>query len=197
MTKPIGILAILSISMAAAVHSGEPSWTVDEAHTRVGFSVKHFGINTVNGSFTQFKAQVEADSEGKLRSVRATVAAKSINTGNQKRDEHLRAPDLFDVTRFPEIKVAANQISWKGNQLSGTASMTIKGKTRKVRFTGTLEGTKTVTQNGKQVMRAGYRVRATIDRSQFGITFGGMTEGLGMVGEEVTIVLDVETTRPL
>ena len=186
----------IALGTSTTVGAGESSWTVDKDHTRIGFSVKHFGINTVRGSFTEYKAQVAADPSGKLRSVRATVSVKSINTSNAQRDEHLRAPDLFHAVKFPEIKVVADKIAWNGNKFSGTSSMTIKGKTRKVRFSGTLAGTKTVTENGKQMLRAGYRVTAKIDRTQFGISFGGMTEGLGMVGETVTIVLDVEITRP-
>jgi polyisoprenoid-binding protein YceI len=173
------------------------SWSVDSAHSRVGFSVTHFGINTVYGSFTKYDAVVIADASGKLGEVTATVHVASINTGNEKRDGHLRAPDLFHVAQYPTIEVTAKKINWSGKKLSGTASMTIKGKSLPVRFTGRLTGTKTVTENGKQVMRAGYVVSAEINRTKFGLDFGGITEALGMVGEAVTITLNIETTRPI
>jgi polyisoprenoid-binding protein YceI len=189
--------ALLVMVSPLAVGADSTSWSVDRAHSRVGFSVKHFGINTVHGVFSKYDAEVKADASGKLSAVNATVYVKSINTQNETRDEHLREPELFNVAKFPTIEMKTKSIKWNGNKMSGIAALTIKGKTRSVKFKGARTGTKSVTEKGKKVLRAGYKVSARIDRNQFGIVFGGMTEGLGMVGETVTISLNIETTRPL
>jgi len=87
-------------------------------------------------------------------------------------------------------------MTWSGQQFKGTASLTIKGTTKKVAFKGKLTGVRTIpSKNGAAEMRAGYRVTASVDRKAFGVTFGGFSEGLSMVGETVDIVLDVELVR--
>ncbi len=190
----LGIAAMLTLAVGIA-GAGELGWEIDKDHTRVGFSVTHLGINTVRGAFQKFDATVRADDAGKLTSVAADVAVSSVDTGNEKRDTHLRAAEVFDAAKYPKMRLVTKKIAWKGKRFFGTADLTIKGTTRTVKFTGKLTGVKTVTMNGKTTVRAGYTVQAAVNRKQFGIGFGGFSEGLGMVGESVKIDLDVELFR--
>jgi polyisoprenoid-binding protein YceI len=192
-----GWLGLTAVMISLNATAAEATWSVDKAHSRVGFSVKHFGINTVYGTFSKYDAEVVADDKGRVSKVSAKVAAASIDTDIEKRDDHLRSPELFDVAKYPDIRMTTTSIRWNGKKLSGKADLTIKGKTVKVAFSGKLTGTRTVTANGKNELRAGYEVSAKIDRTKFGLDFGGMTEALGMVGDTVTISLNIEIARPM
>ena len=186
------ILALLSVTPNARASD----WTVDKAHSRIGFSVSHLGINTVHGVFKNFSATVSADDAGKLSSVSAEVSVASVDTGIDGRDDHLRASEVFNVAKYPTMRLETTRIVWNGNRFSGTARLTIKDKTLPIEFKGKLTGTKRVATDGKPVTRAGYSVTATVNRKAFGIGFGGFSEGLGMVGETVNVALDVELVRP-
>lgn len=191
-------VTILSVLMFAASGSkaDNVTWRVDKAHSRVGFTVKHMGINKVHGVFKRYQATVKADREtGKLSAVNATVDVASIDTETKKRDEHLRAPDLFNVAAFPKMTLKTGAINWQGNSFGGWAKLTIKGKTQSVKYSGKLTGLKQVTEEGRKTLRAGYTVTAKINRKKFGLVFGKMSEGFSMVGETITITLDIETIR--
>jgi polyisoprenoid-binding protein YceI len=173
-------------------------WTVDKAHSRVGFSIKHLGINTVEGIFKTYSSTVIADENtGKISSVTAEVSVDSIDTGIDARDKHLKAPDLFNVAKYPKIILKTTRIKWNGNSFTGAADLTIKGITHPVKFKGKLNGVKNLTMNGKTTKRAGYSVTASINREKFGLTFGAVSEGLSMVGEEVKISLNIALEKPL
>jgi len=182
--------------LLVANHAKAEGWSIDKAHSRIGFTVVHLGINTVYGAFKKYDAVLNVDENGKLSSVTAKVEVASIDTGIDARDDHLRAPDLFDVKKFPKMLLVADKIKWKDNSFSGTAKLTIKNKTANVSYSGKMSGVKSVTMNGKTSHRVAYQVKATINRKQFGLTFGGFSEGLSMVSESVTIVLDVALTKP-
>ncbi len=79
------------------------TWTADPAHSKVGFAVKHMGIATVRGEFTEFEGTLEVGDD--LSSARAygTVKAASVDTNEPQRDEHLRSADFFDAETFPEL----------------------------------------------------------------------------------------------
>jgi len=190
------LVAMIIMLGQSTAFAGE--WTVDHAHTRVGFSVTHLGINTVQGVFKKFDADVAADgSTGKLSAVSATVTVASIDTGVDARDDHLRGPDLFNVKAYPTMRLETTRITWNGNSFSGTAKLTMKDVTKQVRFKGRLVGVKTVTIRGKTEKRAGYRVTASVNREAFGLKFGAFSEGLSLVGETVDITLDAEIVKPV
>ena len=110
-------------------------WTVDTAHSEVGFSVKHMMISKVKGAFTSYEATVEANEEdlqGALIDFKIDVA--SIDTSNTDRDNHLRSADFFDVEQFPYITFKANDIIKKGDEYELTGDLTMKDVTRPVTF---------------------------------------------------------------
>ena len=109
-------VTILSVLMVVSNRSDAEAvtWQVDKAHSRVGFTVKHMGINNVHGVFKRYQATVKADREtGKLSAVNATVDVASIDTDTKKRDEHLRAPDLFNVAAFPKMTLKTGAVNWQ------------------------------------------------------------------------------------
>jgi polyisoprenoid-binding protein YceI len=126
--------------------------------------------------------------------VDATVRIESIDTGNEKRDDHLRSPDFFDAPNHPEMRFTSTEITnVNGNTFQMKGDLTIRGTTKPVVFETELIGT-AVDNEGRQ--RAGFTAATTINRKDFGLTWNRVTEAGGLVvGEDVDITLDIQTIR--
>lgn len=166
-------------------------WTIDPAHSEIGFSVKHMMISKVKGSFESFEAVVEANEEdlsGALIDFKINVA--SINTNNEDRDNHLRSADFFDVENYPEIKFSANDITKKGSEYELTGDLTIKGVTRPVTFEVEYGG-KGTNPWGQEVVA--FSAEGKVNRRDFGLTWNQALETGGvLVGEDIKISLELE-----
>lgn len=179
----------------AATPSDVVSWTLDAAHSEVRFSVRHLAISRVTGHFRSFKAEVAMDPDDvSTLSTSAVVEIPSIDTGNDKRDEHLRSPDFFDASAYPEMTFQSTGVeNVDGNAFQLMGDLSIKGTTQPVVFDAELIGT-AVGPEGKQ--RAAFTATTTINRKEFGLTWDKLTEAGGViVGEDVEITLDVQTVR--
>ncbi len=189
------ILAIVIILFSANAHAGD--WQVDKAHSSVGFSVRHLGISKVKGTFNSFTANIQADKKtGKLAKVVGTVEINTVDTGISGRDDHLKAGDFFDAKKFPTAKIVTKSIKFSGDKISGLAELTMKGVTRSVSFTGEFLGSHIVDFGQGKTLRAGYSISAKINRQNFGLTFNRLAEGVSVVGDEVTIILDMQIFTP-
>jgi polyisoprenoid-binding protein YceI len=172
--------------------SDRTSWTIDPAHTEVGFAVKHLMISTVKGRFTDVRGTVrmdERDPAGGEADVSIGVA--SITTGNADRDAHLRSADFFDAEHFPTIRFQSRRVE-PGAQgaflLHG--DLTIRGVSRPVALEFHAEGTVLDPWGSR---RAGFSGVLRIKRSDFGITWNQLIEAGGVaVGDEVRITLEAE-----
>lgn len=166
-------------------------WTIDAAHSEIGFSVKHMMISKVKGSFTSFDATVEANEEdlnGALIDFKIDVA--SINTNNTDRDNHLLSADFFDAETYPEIKFTANEIAKKGEEYELTGDLTIKGITRPATFEVEYGGKGT---NPWGVEVVAFSAEGKVNRKDFGLTWNQALETGGvMVGEDIKISLELE-----
>ncbi|MGH2318843.1 YceI family protein [Planococcus sp. 4-30] len=166
-------------------------WTVDTAHSEVGFSVKHMMISKVKGSFSSYEATVEANEEdlqGALIDFKIDVA--SINTNNTDRDNHLRSADFFDAEQFPYITFKANDIVKKGDEYELTGDLTMKGVTRPTTFEVEYGGKAT---NPWGVEVVAFNVEGKVNRKDFGLTWNQALETGGvMVGEDIKITLELE-----
>jgi len=180
---------------AAAKRSVE--YGIDTKHSNVGFSVRHLGISKVRGSFGEFGGRVWADPEtGKATRVQGTVQVASVDTGIEGRDNHLRNEDFFYAEKHPEMTLEADNIKWVGDRFSTTAKLTLRGVTHPVRVTGEFLGDATVTFGARQ-HRAGYSASFKIDRQKFGLTYNRVAEAVNVVGNEVTVDLEIQITRNL
>src|SRR5205823_2728 len=104
------------LSFSARAYAEPVEWHVDDAHSSIGFTARHLGFSKVHGLFKKFSAKVEADAKtAKITKLEATAEAKSIDTGVEKRDNHLRSDDFFAADKYPELKMVLKNISWKGN----------------------------------------------------------------------------------
>ncbi|MDN7243335.1 YceI family protein [Planococcus sp. N028] len=166
-------------------------WTVDAAHSEVGFSVKHMMISKVKGSFGAFEATVEANEEdlqGAMIDFKIDVA--SINTNNTDRDGHLLSPDFFDAEQHPYITFKASDIVKKGDEYELTGDLTMKGITRPATFEVEYGGKGT---NPWGVEVVAFSAEGKINRKDFGLTWNQALETGGvLVGEDIKISLELE-----
>lgn len=192
-TVALAFLLMFQDAQAATV-----DWKIDKAHSTIGFSVRHLGIANVRGHFGEFDASIKADSDsGRVSDVEATARSASVNTGIEQRDEHLRSDDFFHAAKFPVLKLKTKTLKWDGNNVSGTAYLTIRGITKAVPFAGELLGTHRVNFETGNEIRAGYQVTTKINRHDFGLKFSKVMEGVAVAGDIVTIQIEVEMYRKL
>ncbi len=168
------------------------TYLVDKAHTSIGFSVKHMVISNVKGKFDDFAGSFEFDEANKtLGAAQAVVKTASINTGEQKRDDHLRSPDFFDAQKHPEIVFALKKIRpLEGGRMEVTGDLSIRGVTKPVTLTGEFLGSVTDPWGNQ---RAGFTAEGEVNRTDYGITWNKVLDGGGLVvGEKVKLSLEIE-----
>lgn len=168
-------------------------WTVDLAHSEVGFSVKHMMISRAKGTFDKFDAVIEADVEDLTDSkIEVTIDAASVNTRNEDRDNHLRSADFFDVENHPTLTFVSTDVKRKGNnEYDVIGDLTINGNTNQVTLDVTFEGQSKDPMSGSTV--AGFSGETKISRKEFGLTWNATLETGGvLVSDEVKIHFELE-----
>ena len=178
-------LSLASIAVSTALFAG--NYNVDAGHTNAGFSVKHMMITNTTGKFNDISGSFEFDEKTKtLKSISGEIVTASINTSNEERDEHLKAPELFDAKQFPKITFKSTKI--EKNKVHG--ELTMKGVTKNVVLD--LETSDVITDPwGKQ--RTGFSLNGKIKRSDFGISWNKALETGGVaVSDEVKLNIDIE-----
>ena len=165
-----------------------PVWKIDPSHSRLTFSIRHL-VSRVGGQFGTWGGTIIADpADWSTASVEVTAEASSIDTNNERRDADLRSPDHFDVTANPKITFKSNRITrFAGDSVAAAGDLTIRGITRPVVFRGRFNGM--MGSPGKR--RAGFNASAVINRKDFNMTWNRMVEGSNVLGEEVTIEMDI------
>jgi polyisoprenoid-binding protein YceI len=187
-------LVTLSATVLAALPAAAADWNLDASHSHVGFKVRHMAISKVKGSFGDFAATVQGE-PGKpgTFSVEATVQLASIDTANEKRDDHLRSADFFDVAQHPTMTFRSTGVTMDGDEGRLAGELTIRGVTKPVTFD--LEYAGQVTDPWGNV-RMGFAAEATIDRREFGLTWSKALETGGLVVDnEVEIELEIELVQ--
>jgi len=170
------------------------TYTIDPAHTRVGFSARHFGISNVKGIFREFTGTLVLDGEV-LKEATATIQVQSITTGVAQRDNHLRTADFFDATNHPTITFKTKRIENKGKDLVMVADFTMRGVTKELRLPVTLS--KPI-KDPWGAMRVGLEAKTKLNRKDYGIRYNDLLEsGIPAVGDEIEIEINAEATRPV
>jgi len=164
----------------------------DSAHSTIAFKVRHF-LGSAKGKFTRFSGTITVDREHPERSsVVATIHAASIDTAIAKRDEHLRSVDFFNVQQYPEISFKSRQVKQTGpasGEISG--DFTMHGVTRPIILNVQLLGDP---ESAAKNPTTRWRVTAApLKRSDFGIGKGAT--GAGMIGDDVTVNIEIEAAR--
>lgn len=190
-------LAAAALTVAATPAVAPMDWAVDEAHTTVGFSVKHF-FTPVDGQFDDFEIDLQYDPETPSQSsVSARIAVASVNTNNERRDGHLMSADFFEAEAHPWITFESTTVRAEGvDRLVATGDLTIKGITRQVEMPITLLGIQDIPADMRDMLGGAQRIASfeaglTIDRGDFDVGTGSWAATL-VVGGEVDIDIAVE-----
>ena len=169
------------------------TWTVDSSHSNVGFSARHLMVAKVRGSFTEFTGQIEVPADPLQSTLVATVEAKSVSSGDEARDAHLRGDDFFDVDNYKQWTLVSTGIESSGSDFILHTNLTIKDVTRPIDFALEFEG---VVKDPWGNTKAGFTAEAEINRKDFGLEWNVALEAGGvLVGEKVKIVLEIEALK--
>lgn len=192
--------AVIAEPTARAEVEEAMSWNVDPAHTEINFSINHF-FTPVSGSFDDFEVDLRYDPENPDNSrVGARIAVASVNTGNEKRDAHLRSADWFEAETYPYITFESRTVRRVGDsRLVATGPLTIKGETREVEVPVTLLGRKRLPEQMSEMMGgveevASFKATTILDRGDFAVGVGNWAATL-IVGGEVDVEILLEANR--
>lgn len=170
------------------------TYSIDPAHSRVEFAVRHLGIATVKGSFDTFEGTLELG--GDLASAKAygTVDVASIETKEAARDEHLRSADFFDAEQHPKLTFASTAVNpVDEDTFEITGDLTLHGVTRPVTLTAEIQGTETDPWGNERV---GLEVTGTLSRGDYGMTFNqALGSGNVLVSDKVKLSLDLSAVK--
>ena len=169
-------------------------WSIDPAHTQVGFSVKHLMITNVKGRFSHVTGTVRLDTAISQPEVDISIDATSITTGDPKRDAHLRSADFLHVEQHPTIQFRATRLD--GNvdtKFTLDGELTIRGVTRPATLYVISEGRANDPWGNA---KAGYTATTRINRKDFGLEWNVALEAGGvLVGEDVKITIETQLVR--
>jgi polyisoprenoid-binding protein YceI len=171
------------------------TYAIDPLHTTVGFVARHLVGSKVRGRFTEFDGSITIGEVPEQSSVWAEASVASVETGQQQRDAHLRSGDFFAADEFPKLSLQSTGLTRVGDDdyLLHT-NLTVRGVTKPVDFDLSFLGTGPGMAPGSVV--AAFEASAEIDRRDFGVSFGSLLEGGGViVGNKVRIELEVEAHR--
>lgn len=168
------------------------NWAADKNHSKLGFEVTHLLVTNVDGAFKSFDIAITATKDDFTdAAVTVTADISSINTDNDNRDNDLKSDHFFDAAKFPTLNfksTSMQKVDAKNYKLSG--NLTMHGVTKPVVLDVTLNGTGTNPMNKKPV--AGFKIRGTVKRSDFGIGSGAPN---AIVSDEVEIIANVEVDK--
>ncbi len=175
---------LLALLVAGTVSA--QTWSLDKAHSKLGFKVTHMMISEVEGSFKNFEATITSskdDFSDAVVELSADVA--SVSTDNERRDGHLKSPDFFDAEKFAKLTFKSTSFKKSdGKNYNVVGDLTMHGVTKSVTLVVTLNGT-AVNQAKKTI--AGFKATGVIKRSEFSV--GGASPA---VGDEITLNANAE-----
>lgn len=187
--KKLFLLFVAMLAMGSLA-LGADTYTIDGAHSSANFAVKHMGISTVRGRFTEVGGTILFDAEAPEKSsVMAVIKSASVTTDNANRDKHLNTPDFFNTAAFPEIKFQSTSVrKVGGNKYVAAGNLTIRDVTKPVKIPFTLARGKGL----KGEPRLGAEGSLSINRFDYHVSYD--PTGLG-VSKEVKIDLSVEAGK--
>ncbi|MBZ0112063.1 MAG: YceI family protein [Thermoanaerobaculia bacterium] len=171
-------------------------WKVDDSHTEIKFSVNHF-FTPVTGRFESFDVELDFNAEDpSLSKVEAKIKVASVNTGNDRRDKHLRSADWFDASKYPYMTFESTAVRQVGDQIIAKGNLTIRGVAHEVVLPITILGKKEIPESMRRMLGgsreiASFQAKTAVDRSDYGVGVGDWAADT-VVGEKVEIELLLE-----
>lgn len=170
------------------------TWAVDAAHSKVGFAVKHMGIATVRGEFTEFEGTLELGEDLSTAKAYGTVKVASVDTNEPARDQHLRSADFFDAENHGELRFESTSIEALDEETFRiTGQLTLHGVTKEIVLHADVQGTD-VDPWGND--RVGLEVTGELSRGEFGMKFNqALGSGNMLVSDKVKLSLDISAVK--
>jgi polyisoprenoid-binding protein YceI len=167
----LAAVMVLPMTLVNAPSDAADNFTLDKAHTQISFSILRLGFSNISGWFRKFDGNVMFDPDNVANSsVKATVMASSIDSGHERRDNHLRSPDFFNAKEFPEITFVSTKVEKTGAKTGKmTGNLTMLGVTRPVTLDVTFNRMGVHPRNNKTY--AGFSATGMLDRTAFGMKF--------------------------
>lgn len=194
MKRLTALLSLAALTLATAATAAPVPYKFDPVHTEVGFTIRHL-FSKVPGRFTEFDGTIRFDEQNlPASSVDFTIQAKSINTGNERRDGHLRSADFFDVDKIPTITFKSTKVSaFTGKKFKVMGDLTMRGVTKPVTLDCEFLGAGDL---GPMGYKAGFDATTTVNRKDYGILWNKtLDQGSTVLGDDVTITIHVEAQR--
>lgn len=185
------IVLLLSISIISSAFA-QTTWTIDRSHSKVGFNIIHMAVSEVEGKFNDFDGTIVSKNED-FNGAEVSFAAKttSIDTDNERRDNHLKSPDFFEAEKFPEITFKGNLVK-SGSKYKLVGDFTMKGVTKKVEFDVTYGGSINTDRGSK----AGFKLTGSLNRQDYGLTWNNKASGGELVvSDEVELIVKIELNK--
>ncbi|MEK7400899.1 MAG: YceI family protein [Gemmatimonadota bacterium] len=194
MKFPSHIVAAALLADAFSAGAQAPTWNIDPNHTAAQFAVKHLMVSTVRGQFEKLSGTIQWDGKDVTTiAVDVTIDAASVNTRVQMRDNDLRSANFFDVATYPTITfVSKSAVPVDAGRFRLTGALTMHGVTKDVVLD--VEGPSAPLAQGPN-LRVGASATIKIDRHDFGLNYSRAVEAAPVVGDTITITLDIEATR--
>jgi len=187
---------IAVLALAIPVFSYASPWQIDPDHSSLQFKVRHLTVSNVKGDFSKARGLVTMDDKDITHfKVELIIDAASVNTGHAKRDEHLRGPDFFDVTKYPTLTFVSKKVmKTDTNRLKVIGDLTIRGVAREI--TVEVEGPTPEVKDPWGSFRRGATATTKINRKDFGMTWNKVLDTGGLlVSDEVDIYVEVELIK--
>jgi polyisoprenoid-binding protein YceI len=191
--RKLFLFTLLTLPLFA--QTAPEAWTVDKGHSTATFKVRHFTANVV-GQFRDFEGAISIDRANPAKSsVEFTIQTKSIDTGSERRDNHLRSADFFDAEKFPTITFKSSSVTPKAKDVYDvTGDLTMRGVTKRVtlpvNFLGFLKHPR-----GE---KAGFEIETTLNRKDYGINWNrALDEGGFVLSDDVKVSINLEVDKTM
>ncbi|MGW4486834.1 YceI family protein [Amycolatopsis sp. NPDC004368] len=171
------------------------NYTIDPTHSRIGFVARHAMVTKVRGSFNEFDGSFSINGDDPSKSsAKVTIKARSIDTRNSDRDNHLHSNDFLAMDEYPEITFVSTGIAQTGEvSFDVTGDLTIKGTTNSITIPFEFEGSAKDPFGNERV---GFEGSTTISRKDYGITWNAALETGGvLVSDKVTLEFEVSAVK--
>jgi polyisoprenoid-binding protein YceI len=185
----------MTTASAPALTELTGTYTLDPAHTRIGFVARHAMVTKVRGAFNEFEGTAVLDGANPANSrVELTINAASIDTRNAQRDEHLRSNDFLAMQEYPKITFSSTGVRQVDDAtFEVTGDLTIKGVTNSITIPFSYEG---AAKDPFGNQRVGFEGSVAINRKDYGVTWNAALEGGGvLVSDKVTLEFEISAVK--
>jgi polyisoprenoid-binding protein YceI len=186
------LLSMLANTATAQAKLEPGNYQVDPMHSKVGFEISHLVISSVEGKFKIFEGTMDIAKDFSNSRLIAKVNVDSIDTGTEKRDQHLKSPEFFNTGKYPEMIFESSVFSGQPESFKMDGNLTIHGVKKRVIFSGKYLGTVLDAYGQKKAV---FNASTKINRKDFGLSWNTMVDAGPVIGDEVSIDLKIQAVQ--